>query len=85
MHPRFGKLLKIVSLKVIIFAQNSTFHERTKHIEIDYHLIHDKGQEGIILLPIASAAQLADVLTKALHPSRFHSLVSKLTVINIHG
>lgn len=66
-------------------CSESHFHERTKHIEIGSHLIRDKVQDGTIhLLPIPSTAQIADVHTKALHPSSFSSLVSKLNMIIWH-
>ena len=33
---------------VIFIANNPTFHERTKHIEIDYHFVRDTVMKGII-------------------------------------
>ncbi|XP_061365655.1 uncharacterized mitochondrial protein AtMg00810-like [Gastrolobium bilobum] len=73
------------NVSAIYLAHNPSFHERTKHFEIDCHVIRERSQSGLIhLLHVSSANQLADIFTKPLHVKPFSSFLVKLGLRNIH-
>jgi hypothetical protein len=59
----------------IDMAYNHKIGDRSKHIDIAYHLVHQNVESGrISLLQVESAENLADICTKGLHPVTLRKL-----------
>ncbi|XP_042940592.1 uncharacterized mitochondrial protein AtMg00810-like [Carya illinoinensis] len=84
-HHSQPTLMYTDSKSAMSIASNPVQHERTKHIQIDCHLVREKLQQNLIkLFYIPSRLQLADILTKPLDSLPFHHTLRKMNILNIH-
>lgn len=69
-------LLSCDNKSTTYIATNPTFHERSKHIDIDYHVVSEKLQTKLFhLLPISTKDQLAYIFTKPLDFKPFYKKI----------
>ncbi|KAG6590645.1 RxLR effector candidate protein [Phytophthora cinnamomi] len=65
----------------IALAKNPEFHKRTKHIDIRYHFVREKVEDGQVVLEYCSTKDmLADIMTKAITSVQFEVLRHKLGI-----
>jgi hypothetical protein len=63
----------------IALASNSSHHQRTKHIDVQYHFIREKIQsKEIAILHAATGDQLADAMTKGLGRNLFNKFLEQV-------
>jgi hypothetical protein len=69
---RICSTIKCDNMASIYLSKNDSIHNRSKHINIRYHLIRDNVRKGRIRVNwVSTHEQEADLLTKALGPKLF--------------
>ena len=69
---------------IMKLSENPLFHDKSKHIEIEYHYIRNMVQRGAVKLQyVAMDKQIADVLTKPLARVKFEYFREKLGVLQV--
>jgi hypothetical protein len=87
LHIQHNKVSLIYcdNLNAIHIVVNREFRKRTKHLEIDCHIVRERVLAGTLkLLPVSSKDQVANLFTKSLLPQPFNNLLSKLGMIIIY-
>jgi hypothetical protein len=76
--------LLVDNQSVIVLSKNLVFHERSKHIDVRYHYIHECIDEGRIIIDYTTTEkELTDILTKALGRVRFLELRDRINVKDV--
>ncbi|KAM1950976.1 hypothetical protein ACFX15_005640 [Malus domestica] len=67
------------NISAIALSTNPVFHDKSKHIEIDYHFVRKRVTRGDLQVQhVSSADQSADILTKGLSAPLFQQHCANL-------
>jgi hypothetical protein len=77
-------VLKVDNKSMIALIKNPVLSEQSRHIEVKYHLVHERaGRDLIDVEFIGIGDQLGDILTKSLGKIKFPELRGRTGLKNV--
>ena len=68
----------------IALSRNPVFHERSKHIDTQFHFLRGCVENGRVKIDhVGTVGQVADILTKALSRVKYIELRQQLGVVEV--
>ncbi|WVZ53704.1 hypothetical protein U9M48_004609 [Paspalum notatum var. saurae] len=78
-------MLKMDNQSAIALSKNLVLRDRSKHIDMKFHFIHECVDKGDIDIELAGTQeQFADILTKSLRKKAFQELRGRIEVIKLN-
>ncbi len=72
------------NISSILFANNSVYHVRTKHIEVHYHFVKEKNLiSKINLIHVNIEDRVVDIFTKVLVTNKLRMFKKMFSVLEI--
>jgi hypothetical protein len=72
------------SQSAIFLVKNLTYHSKTKHIDIKYHLVRDMVEEKkVFLMKVDTLKNVADLLTKSVSTKKFFWCRGSMGIVSL--